>query len=183
MSSESKNVSGQAYSLTVLAPIKSGESSELAAHLDGLGSGDASPLARVPATHFARWVVLDALIYEGGRQRYEAWSGPRLLFTSNFDGDLGPYLDGLRTGLGAEADAIWSHCEGYPGHENGAAFAAWMRRHQLTSSLFFAAYGDQTVEQVLRSLALRRELAAFALDAQGLSDAELKAAFLGEWPA
>lgn len=182
MSAESKNTSGQAYSLTVLAPISSGRSSDLAAYLDELGSGDASPLSNVPSTHFARWAVLDTLVYEGGRQRRDAWSAPRLLFTSNFDGALDPYLDALRTGLGEVADAIWGHCAGYPGRAGAAPFAAWMRAHQVTSSLFFAAYGEQTVEHVLRNLELRQWLMQLAVDAPGLSPSELKAAFLERWP-
>ena len=182
MSDTSKNTSGQAYSLTVLAPISSGRSSDLAAYLDDLGSGDASPLARVPSTHFARWAVLDAPVYEGGMQRRDSWGAPRLLFTSNFDGALAPYLEGLRTGLGAIADAVWGHCAGYPGHQSAAPFAAWMRAHQVTSSLFFAAYGEQTVEDVLRNLALRQWLMELAIDAQGMTDADLKAAFLERWP-
>ena len=43
-----------------------------------------------------------------------------------------------------------------------------MRDHQIDSSLFFAAYGDRTVEHVKRSLALRTKLIEFALHAQGL---------------
>jgi hypothetical protein len=183
MTGDKKNVSGQAYSLTVLAPILPGKSSELAAYLDRLQSGDASPLAQVPSTHFARWLVMDALVYEGGRQRPDHWSGPRLLFTSNFDGPLDRYLERLRTGLDDTADAIWGHCIGYPGHHDAGAFMAWMRAHQLTSSLFFAAYGSQTVEDVLRNLELRQSLTAFAVDAQGLPDAELQAAFLRTFPA
>ncbi|HEX2296049.1 MAG TPA: hypothetical protein VHN37_12145 [Actinomycetota bacterium] len=182
MSAESKNVSGQAYSLTVMAPISPGRSSELAAHLDDLGSGDDSPLAKVPSTHFARWVVLDALIYEGGRQRHDSWSGPRLLFTSNFDGPLDAYLEGLRTGLGAAGDAIWEHCTDYPGHRDAGAFNRWMRARQLTSSLFFAAYGDQTVQQVLDNLRVRQWLTELALKGQALDDAELQDRFLREYP-
>jgi hypothetical protein len=53
-----------------------------------------------------------------------------------------------------------------------------MRHHQIDSSLFFAAYGDRTVQDVKRSLAVRTKLIEFALRAQGLGAVELKAAFL-----
>jgi hypothetical protein len=52
-----------------------------------------------------------------------------------------------------------------------------MRRHQIESALFFAAYGDRTVEQVRRGLALRRDVIDFALSAQGMDAAALQAAF------
>ena len=115
----SRNVSGQAYALTVLTPILDGHAAELTAHLDALPEGDASPLARVPGTHLGRWVVIDQVKYQGhGQRRRDSLDASRLLFTSNFDGELDPYLERLRTGLGEDADAIWGHCRGYPGHRD-----------------------------------------------------------------
>jgi hypothetical protein len=182
--SDAHNISGQAYSLTVITPIVDGQESELARYLDGLQSSDQSPLAAVRGTHFARWVVMDDVFYEGPDQGdREHLKHARLLFTSNFDGDLDPYLDALRTGLGDSADTIWGKCIGYPGSGEARAFADYLRRHQLDSSLFFSAYGDRTVEEVKRSLALRTKFAAFALNAQGLPASELKAAFLQEFPS
>ena len=174
----SRNVSGQAYALTVLTPIREGHEEQLAAHLDGLGDGDASPLARVPGTHIARWVVVPDVKYQGAGQRHrDHLSTGRLLFSSNFDGDLDDYLEGLRTGMAEEADAIWGHCRDYPGHGNAGAFRAYMRAYQLEAALFFAAYGEQTVAEVQANVARRRRLIEFALDAQGLSAAELKTRF------
>jgi hypothetical protein len=105
------NVAGQAYSLTVLAPIDSKRVSDLVNYLDNVGSEDASPLSKVGATHFARWVVMDAPVFEGGWQRRDGWRAPRLLFTSNFDGELDPYLERLGsvnapTRCGGTASAI-----------------------------------------------------------------------------
>ena len=178
----SHNVSGQAYALTVLAPILDGRADELRAHLDGLGDGAASPLARVPGTHIARWVVIDDVIYQGHGQPKRDTLSPRLLFSSNFDGDVGAYLEGLRTGMAADADAIWSHCRGYPGHADGPAFAAWMRAHMLEAALFFAAYGGMTVEQVHTNLERRRGLLALVLDGQDLPPDDLKARFMETFP-
>jgi hypothetical protein len=175
------NVAGQAYSLTVLAPIDSERVSDLVNYLDNVGSEDASPLSKVGATHFARWVVMDAPVFEGGWQRRDGWSYPRLLFTSNFDGALDPYLERLRVGLGECADKVWGHCLGYPGSEQPSAFAGWIKRNQIDSSLFYAAYGGMTVEDVLRSLETRKQLTEFAIAHQGDSPDDLRAAFLGEF--
>ena len=182
MSHDERNRSGQAYGLTVLTPILEDHVSPLAAHLGALGPAEASPLARVPGTHFARWVILDDVVYEGGRQRRDTLNAARLLFTSNFDGPLEGHLEALRTGLGADADAVWGHCAGYPGRGEGGGFAAWMRAHQVESALFFAAYGDQAVGEVRANLALRRRLIEFAMAAQGLPDAELQTRFRAEFP-
>jgi hypothetical protein len=172
-----RNTSGQVYSLTALTPIEPGHESELTGHLDTLRSGDASPLARVAGTHFARWVVIDDVVYQGGSQRRDSLKTGRLLFTSNFDGSLDAYLEAMRTGMGDDADAIWGHCTGYPGRADAARFAGWFRAHQLESALFFAAYGDQTVAQVRANLALRTRVIEFALSAQGLPADQLQARF------
>jgi hypothetical protein len=176
------NVSGQACSLTVLTPILRGRESPLARRLDALEGGSRSPLASVPGTHFARWVVIDDVVYEGPPQRRDSLKASRLLFTSNFDGPPAPYLEALRTGLGEEADAIWSHCAGYPGRDDPDRWATWMRAHQVDSALFFAAYGDQTVGEVLANLELRARLMRFALETQGLPPPELQARFKAAFP-
>jgi hypothetical protein len=180
---EHRNRSGQSYGLTVMTPILDDRVSPLAAHLDTFGPEDASPLARVAGTHFARWVILDDVIYEGGRQRRDALKASRLLFTTNFDGSLDDYLEAMRSGLGEDADAVWGHCAGYPGRADAPAFAAYFRAHQVESALFFGAYGDQPVGEVRANLARRTKLIEFALAAQGLPPAELQARFRAEFPA
>jgi len=160
-----------------MTPILEGHESVLTHYLSTLGAGPASPLASVPGTHFARWVVIGDVVNEGVGQKPDHLTTGRLLFTSNFDGPVGPYLEQLRRGLGGVADAIWGHCGGYPGVGDAGAFAAYMRSHQLESSMFFSAYGDRTVEEVKRSLAARRLLIDFAVRTQGLAGAELQAAF------
>jgi hypothetical protein len=173
----SRNVSGQAYALTVVSPVLDGHATQLTAHLDALPEGEDSPLARVPGTHLGRWVVIDQVKYQGHGQRHrDALKASRLLFTSNFDGELEPYLEQLQAHLGEDADAIWSHCVGYPGR--GAGFAPWLKAHQLEAALFFAAYGDQTLEQVHANLAKRARLIEFALEAQGLPPDDLRSRFL-----
>ncbi len=183
MKREKRNRSGQAYGLTVLTPVLADHVSALAARLDTFGPEDASPLARVPGTHFARWVILDDVVYQGGRQRRDALKASRLLFTSNFDGPLDAYLEALRTELAGDADGVWGHCAGYPGRADPEAFAAYFRAHQVESALFFAAYGDRTVAEVRADLARRTQLIEFAMAAQGVPPAELQARFQAEFPA
>jgi hypothetical protein len=121
--------------------------------------------------------VIDQVKYQGHGQRHrDSLAAPRLLFTSNFDGDLDPYLEKLQTGLGEDADAIWGHCRGYPGR--GGGFAPWLKAHQLEAALFFAAYGGHTVEQVQANVDKRTRLIEFALEAQGLEPEQLKSRFL-----
>jgi hypothetical protein len=178
---DGRNTCGQAYGLTVFTPIVRGRESSLVRLLDALETGAESPLARVPGTHFARWVVIGDVVYECSPQLRDHLDLGRLLFTSNFDGEPAPYLEALRVGLGEDADAIWGHCSGYPGSADASAFAAYIRAHQVESSLFFAAYGERTVEQVRGSLQVHRRLIDFALEAQRMPSAELQNAFREEF--
>lgn len=173
-----RNTCGQAYALSVLTPIRDGQEAPLVRCLNDLPEGTGSPLASVAGTHIARWVVIGDVVYEGaGQRRPDHLSAGRLLFTSNFDGPLEPYLQRLCTGLAEVADRIWGHCSGYPGRADPGAFAAYLRSHQLECSLFFAAYGGRTVEQVEHSLTTRRDVIDFALRAQRMGAAELQSAF------
>jgi len=175
---ERRNTCGQAYALTVLTPIRDGCEAPLVRCLTSLPTGPASPLASVPGTHIARWVVIGDVVYEGlAQRRPDHLRAGRLLFTSNFDGPLEPYVEQLRVGLGDVADRIWGHCAGYPGRSDAHAFAGYLSRHQLECSLFFAAYGGRSVGQVEHSLELRRQVIDFALRAQQLGAAELQSAF------
>jgi hypothetical protein len=174
--SDAHDISGQARALTVLTPILERHESELTRHLNAIEGGERSPLSHVAGTHFARWVVIGDVIYEGEGRRDHLKLG-QLLFSSSFDGPHEAYLERLRTGLGDAADEIWQHCCGYPGSDDPAAFAGYLQAHRVRSSLFFAAYGERTVEDVRRSLATRHAVVDFALRAQSMSAAELQAAF------
>jgi hypothetical protein len=176
--SERYNTCGQAYALTILTPIIDGRESSLAHCLEALNARAESPLAGVPGTHLARWVIISDVVYEGTRQRRaDHLAHGRLLFTSNFDGAPGPYLECLRAKIGEVADLVWGHCVGYPGHADAGAFASYLRTHQVDCSLFYAAYGGHTVAEVTRSLDTRRDVIDFVLRAQGMTNVELKTEF------
>jgi hypothetical protein len=171
------NRSGQAYALTVLTPIKVGREAALREHLDGLPGGAESPLAKVAGTHFARWVIIPQLVYEGPPQQRDELSSQYLLFTSNFDGGLDAYLDELHRRLAPEAEAIWGECAGFPGTGDGDAFKGYLRRNQLDTTFFVAAYPNATLPEVLDALSLRERLIAFAVRGQGAHPPSLHASF------
>ena len=104
--------SGQAGALTVLTPIAPGAEPDLRAYLESLRAGP-SPLARLPGTHFGRWVIVGDLVAEDERKP-DHLAGPHLLFTASFDGPLDTYLDELCKELAAEAKEIWGRCAGAP---------------------------------------------------------------------
>jgi hypothetical protein len=166
---------GQARALTVLTPIAAGAHDDLRAYLEGLLAAE-SPLARVPRTHFARWVIVPDFVSEGERSP-DHLASPYLVFTACFDGPLDSYLDELCNELSAEAPAIWGRCAGVPQPATGAALKAYLRAHQATTGFFVAAYPQATAGHVRDAVAQRERVIAFARSAQGMDAAQLQAAF------
>jgi hypothetical protein len=171
------NANGQAYAFMAVTPILPGAESALLEHLAALPTGEASPLARMGSTHFARWLVLDDLVYEGPPQERDTLQSSYLFFVSNFDGDLDPYLEAMLEHMPAEAEALWSCCVGFPGIEDRASFKAYLRHNQLNTTFFVSAYPDATVDDVRRNLALRQRVSNFAIAAQGLDSSSLRQAW------
>ena len=167
--------SGQAGALTVLTPIAPGAEPDLRAYLESLRAGP-SPLARLPRTHFGRWVIVPDFVSDGERGP-DRLASPYLLFTACFDGPLDSYLDELCSALAPEAPAIWGRCAGAPQPPLGAALKAYLRAHQATTGFFVAAYPQATVGEVRRALAQREDVIAFARSVQALDPAQLQAAF------
>jgi hypothetical protein len=169
--------------LTVLTPVRPGEERALATHLDGLHSGGQELFSRMSSTHFARWVVLDRLGADvpGRRRRARPLRMRYLLFTSTANSPVDEQLEELRLRLGPEADAVWGHCVGYPGHHRRVAFHRYLRHNSLPVPQQFAAY-DATVPEVCAALDLRDRHISFAREAQGMDDVGLQQAFLRRFP-
>src|SRR5918998_1865065 len=136
--------------LTALTPIIPGRRAQLQQVLatlrERIASGGPTPLEDIGTVHFARWVVLP-----------DDADGGQLLFTSNFDGPWDDYIEDFANQSAASFDAIYSNCEGWP--ENGArdvvAFKDYVRRHELTSDVYYRAYPMATVRQVRSALKLK----------------------------
>jgi hypothetical protein len=169
---------GQARALTALIPIRAGEDDALRAHLRALPRGRESPLARLDGLHVARWVVIDRLPIDPPQA--DVLAAPQLLFTACVDADAGASVRALPAALGADLDAIWGRCEGYPG---AARFAPWLLAHHLPTTFFVSAYPDTTVGGVRGALGAREQALAFALRAQDLAPEERLAAFREQFPA
>lgn len=108
-------------------------------------------LGGIQTIHFARWVVLP---------------DRRLLFFSNYDGSweayLGEFIDKAAKGL----TMIWTNTVWYPktrlllfrGARDEEAFKAWTRAHQVPTQVWYSAYPNLSVTDVLRNAELRELL-------------------------
>jgi hypothetical protein len=177
------NVSGKVYGLTILSPIIDDENAtpshdlQVRKYLASLPTDENSPFALAPGTHLARLVVMDDVIYVGMPACEEHLKSKYLVFESNCDGDLDGYLRGLATKVPEQLDAIWSHCVGYPGASNVAAFVDYMKACQIETTFYFAAINDKSVPETLVALRTQRAVADFVATHQGMEPARLQREF------
>jgi hypothetical protein len=112
-------------------------------------------LSGVSTIHFARWVVYD--------------EGKMLLFESNYDGAwesyIGEFIDRAAMGL----DAIWSCCYNYPpgGAKDAQAFKEQIIGHQVRAALFYSAYPQTSVKNILNNIQIARAITAVFNSAAG----------------
>jgi hypothetical protein len=136
-----------------------------------------SPFARVSSTHFARLVVLDDVVFVGAPSCEEHLKSRYLIFETNFDGDLDPYLIRMAKEVPNFVDSVWKHCVGYPGLADPAAFAAYMKKCQIETTFFFADVNNKTVQQNLKALQVQSALSHFIERNQGKPAAETQKSF------
>jgi hypothetical protein len=178
------NQSGSVYGLTVLSPILNdahvvpSHDLQIRKYLATLPTGAESPFAIAPGTHLARLVVMDDVVYVGMPACEEHLKSKYLVFESNCDGDLDTYLTGLATGIPHHLDAIWSHCTGYPGATDIAAFLRYMKACQLETTFFFAAVNDKSVTDTLIALQTQRAVADFIATHQGMDPGQIQQEFI-----
>jgi hypothetical protein len=176
----STNTVGQMYALTVFTPIIPDRVDGLRTYLGSLPRRP-SPLARLGATHFARWVIVADFVSDASQPEPDQLPTPYLLFSATLDGALGPFLDDLCAELAPEAEEIWGRCVGAPQPARGAALKAYLEHNQVQTGLFFAAYPDAGVDTVRNALSVRAKTIAFAVRSQGMDPPGLQQAFLQEF--
>jgi len=178
------NQSGSLYGLTILSPILNDENAtpshdlQIRLYLASLYTDERGPFAIAPLTHLTRLVVMDDVIYVGAPSCEEHTKFKYLVWESNFDGDLDTYLTTLAKTVPTEIDAIWSHCVGYPGTRDIAAFICYMKACQLETTFYFAAINNKTVEQALTAIQTQKAVSDFVACHQGMEPAQLQQEFL-----
>lgn len=109
-------------------------------------------LTRVRTIHFARWVLLD--------------DKRRVLFASNYDGDLESYMDDFINKVGWGLNLVFSNGVGWPrtrwlikeGAEHEQRFKYYLRRHQYHTDVWYKAYPDLSAVDLDRNTRIRQGL-------------------------
>jgi hypothetical protein len=142
-------------------------------------SPEPSPFARNPRTHFARFVVIEDVVFNGrmptdaildqsertiGRP-IDQLPGPYLLFTADFDApngtddELRTWLHSVWTDMRDDLDPVFKHCHGYAAKASSAeGFAEYIIGCQVETTMPFNDYWPD--DPPLTSLAVPLLIAA-----------------------
>jgi hypothetical protein len=178
------NQNGTVFGLTFLCPILNDAAAspshdlQIRDYLSTLDTRAGSPFAIAPGTHLARLAVMDDVIFVGSPAIEEHLQSKYLVFETNCDSDVDPYIRGLAAAVPQHLDAIWQHCTGYPGTSDPAKLVAYMKACQIPTSFFFAAVNDKSVTQTLTALQTQQAVAQFISSHQGMEPAQLQREFL-----
>src|SRR6266481_1982000 len=148
--------------LTVITAVKSDRLEmlrrvldDINRQVDGTGDGSGAPIdfSRMRSVHFAAWVVIPAI----------GDVGYRLLFETNYDGELEAHLDELLTYGSAALDSIYELCEGCDSNptRDTEGFKQYLRRHSLKSSAFYVAFPDRSVADIQNSITVAADASKY----------------------
>jgi hypothetical protein len=137
--------SGVLTEFTVITKVKPGH--EKAAREVATGAPEEmarrdSALRALGTLHEARFVLFD--------------DDTRLEFASSFDGTWDKYIDDFATTPVRELfDAVFSHCEGYPGLSNLDTLKDWFMANAVEAANYVCVYPTATVKDIWKALAVQ----------------------------
>ncbi|HEX2914305.1 MAG TPA: hypothetical protein VH186_26130 [Chloroflexia bacterium] len=104
-------------------------------------------LLGISTIHFARWVIIDG--------------GKNLLFESNYDGNWEQYIGDFVDKASGGMDAIWGSYPAYParGAKDLQAFKQVIMDNQVRALVFYSAYPDSSVRNILNDLKISQDMA------------------------
>jgi hypothetical protein len=150
--SNMSNSDGRTTELTTLSKIKPLHTTILREMLNRGDELTANILKDIETIQYASWVIV-----EYGDADY-------LMFLSNFTGSFEKYIDDFAA-VNARAvglQIIWGNCEGWPGIGSVENLKAFIRDTTLRADLYYSAYPEATVRDVLSALKVAAVVEEFA---------------------
>ncbi len=176
------NRSGDSYGFLAITPIKPKRSAALRKKLERLDAAG-SPFAKLPRTHFGRWVVLpdffddDPAVMAYQPEDEDRLGAEYLIFSVCFDGERDSYLEEFAATIPAQAKAIWSECAGVDA-SSATDLVRYLKANQVECGQYFSAYGHTTVAEVRRVLQQQIAMRELAVRQYDLTPAQLQAEFV-----
>ncbi len=157
-------MSSRQGALTVIAPIAADREEDLRTLLAGIDGeirggtvradqGATLPFGDVMGLHFARFVILE---------RTSGAIGPRLLFSTDFDGRLADHLAELVRATRDGLERVLRNCTGYPdGAGDAKSVRSYIEAHRRDENTFYVGARCRTVGEILVDQQLSVSIRAF----------------------
>ena len=146
--------------LTLITVVRAGQADRVRAVMSAIDSyskrlAPPGSLIGISTIHFVRWLLID--------------DGRRLMMVSDYDGSWESYIDEFAELILSGLDAIWETSYGYPpdGARDLPAFKRFLRSHQVPSEVFYSAYPEETVLNIVNDRAFARACSDAAGDRMG----------------
>jgi len=150
--------------LTLITPVSTELLIPLTARLlqirQEIETGTRQPFEDLDTIHYARWIILHPKDID---YTYPSSPGVRLVFSSDFDGDIQSHLSQLAEKCPAFIDQIYSCCEGYPDPDTRTFTSRleYLSRWQVASTAFFAGAPGRSLNQIRLESGLRNYIWKF----------------------
>lgn len=150
-------------SMTVIAPVLRGREQPLkdiltviGRDIEGKKGNTQVRLAQFTTIHFARWVVIPPPDTQDP-------AGPpwQLAFGTDHDGSDEALLSALADGAMDALDAVYAHCEGWPGLENKAQALDYLLKRRIPYGARHIACRRRTVQQLKAAVQARDRMEAY----------------------
>ena len=132
--------------LTLVTVVRPGSADRVRAVLAAIDSyskrlAPSGSLIGVSTIHFVRWLLID--------------DARRLVLLSDYDNSWESYIDEFAELILSGLDAIWETSYGYPpdGARDVPALKRFLRTHQVRADVFYSAYPDDTVLNIVDATA------------------------------
>jgi hypothetical protein len=160
------------HPLTLITPVKADCKDQLLADLDRLQdtlykmedeivtSRGNNPMEGIDTIHYARWLVIDTDIEKGVSSMGDM---PKLVFSSNFDGDPEEHLMTVCEKVGDLIDDVYDNCEGYPTYKpvKPEERYKYLSQWKVKPSAFYEGSPGRTVKQIYEEDKLRGAIRSF----------------------
>jgi hypothetical protein len=147
--------------LILLTPVKADRINALTELLSkiktAMQAGTESEFKKLNTVHYARWVILDR---DSFRDEPAIAVPPRLIFSSNYDGNEDDHLDDFVTVLEKYIDQVYECCEGYPepAARTMESRKNYLKQWRIDTSAFYVGAPGRSLKQIEQENNLRNHV-------------------------
>ncbi|HLF45317.1 MAG TPA: hypothetical protein VI548_02765, partial [Chitinophagaceae bacterium] len=147
------------HPLTLLTPVKKNRTVELLGLLNNINKKlqdqTETEFKKLKTTHYARWFILNR---DSFRDEPAVPVKDRLVFSSNYDGDMDTHITELSTVLSIYIDQLYDCCEDFPepAERTTESRKIYLEKWFIKSAAFFNGAPGRSLNQIHLEDALHR---------------------------